>query len=55
VWIYIVWYLYRGMRNFYQQRRAITVAKYLSVGLFYFCAALTVLILTALFSVVTVS
>jgi hypothetical protein len=50
VWIYIVWYLYRGMRNVYQQRRAITVAKYFVVGLAYFCAAVTVLVFTALFS-----
>ena len=40
-WIYIAWYLYRGMRNVYQQRRGITVAKYFAVGFFYFCAALT--------------
>jgi len=50
LWIYIAWYLYRGMRNVYQQRRAITVAKYFVVGFAYFCAALTVLLLTALFS-----
>jgi hypothetical protein len=50
LWIYIAWYLYRGMRNVYQQRRAITVAKYFAVGFFYFCAALTVLLLTAIFS-----
>jgi len=55
VWIYIFWYLYRAMRNVYQQRRGITVAKYLAVGLFYFCAALTVLILTALYSAMTFS
>jgi hypothetical protein len=55
VWIYIVWYLYRGMRNVYQQHRAITVAKYLAVGFFYFCAAVTVLLLTALFSAMTTS
>ncbi len=50
MWIYIAWYLYRGMRNVYQQRRALTVAKYFAVGFFYFCAALTVLLLTAIFS-----
>jgi len=53
LWIYIAWYLYRGMRNVYQQRRAITVAKYFAVGFFYFCAALTVLLLTAIFSALT--
>jgi hypothetical protein len=53
VWVYIVWYLYRGMRNVYQQRRGITVAKYFAVGFFYFCAAVTVLVLTALFSAMT--
>jgi hypothetical protein len=50
MWIYIAWYLYRGMRNVYQQRRGITVAKYFVVGFAYFCAALTVLLLTAIFS-----
>ncbi len=55
VWVYIVWYLYRGMRNVYQQRRGLTSAKYFAVGFFYFCAALTVLLLTALFSALTVS
>jgi hypothetical protein len=50
IWIYIAWYLYRGMRNVYQQRRGITVAKYFVVGFAYFCAALTVLLLTAIFS-----
>jgi len=54
VWIYIIWYLYRGMRNVYQQRRAMTVAKYFAVGFFYFCAALTVLILTAMFTAMTI-
>jgi hypothetical protein len=55
VWIYIVWYLYRGMRNVYQQGRGITLTKYFAVGLFYFIAALTVLILTAMFSALTFS
>jgi hypothetical protein len=50
LWSYMAWYLYRGMRNVYQQRRGITVAKYFVVGLAYFCAALTVLLLTAIFS-----
>jgi hypothetical protein len=53
IWIYIAWYLYRGMRNVYQQRRSITVAKYIAVGFFYLCAALTVLLLTAIFSALT--
>ena len=52
-WIYIAWYLYRGMRNVYQQRRAITLAKYFAVGFFYLGAASTVLVLTALFSAMT--
>jgi len=53
LWVYICWYLYRGMRNVYHQGRALTLAKYFTVGLFYFCAALTVLILTAVFSAFT--
>ena len=50
IWVYIVWYLYRGMRNVYRQGRGITIAKYFVVGFAYFCAALTVLLLTAVFS-----
>jgi len=53
MWIYIAWYLYRGMRNVYQQRRSLTVAKYFAVAFFYLCAALTVLLLTAIFSALT--
>lgn len=53
VWVYIAWYLYRGMRNVYQQGRGRTVAKYFAVGFFYFVAALTVFILTAMFSALT--
>jgi hypothetical protein len=55
VWIYIAWYLYRGMRNVYQQGRGWTVTKYFAVGFFYFIAALTVFILTAMFSALTFS
>ena len=55
VWIYICWYLFRGMRNVYQQGRALTLGKYLAVGFFYFCAAVTVLLLTAVFSAFTLT
>jgi len=53
LWIYIFWYLFRGMRNVYHQGRTLTLAKYFTVGLFYFSAAVTVLILTAVFSAFT--
>ena len=52
-WVYMIWYLFRGMRNYYGQGRALTLAKYLTIGLSYISAALTVLVLTALFSAIT--
>jgi len=52
-WLYMIWYLFRGMRNYYGQGRALTFMKYLQVGLSYLTAALTVLVLLALFSAVT--
>jgi hypothetical protein len=52
-WVYMIWYLFRGMRNYYGQGRALTLAKYLTIGLSYISAALTVLVLTALYSAIT--
>jgi hypothetical protein len=53
LWIYIAWYLYRGMRNFYEQRRALTIAKYLTLGFAYIISGLLAFALTALYSVIT--
>jgi hypothetical protein len=52
-WVYMIWYLFRGMRNYYGQGRALTFAKYLQVGLSYITAAVMVLVLLALYSAVT--
>jgi hypothetical protein len=52
-WLYMIWYLFRGMRNYYGQGRALTFAKYLQVGLSYITAAVMVLMLLAMYSAVT--
>jgi hypothetical protein len=49
-WLYVVWYLFRGMRNYYGQGWWLTFAKYLTIGWSYIFAALTVLLLTTLYS-----
>lgn len=54
-WVYMVWYMYRGMRNVYGQGRALTLAKYFTIGFAYIFAAFTVLLLTALYSALTVT
>jgi hypothetical protein len=53
VWLYMIWYLFRAMRNVYQQGRALTLAKYFALGLAYFSAGLTVLLLTVVYSALT--
>jgi hypothetical protein len=50
IWLYLLWYLYRAMRNVYQQSRGLTLLKYFAIGFFYVCAAVTVLLLTTLYS-----
>ncbi len=54
-WLYMVWYMYRGMRNTYGQGRGITLVKYFTVGFAYIVAALTVLLLTAILSAMAAS
>jgi len=49
-WVYVVWYLFRGMRNYYGQGWWLTFAKYLTIAWSYVFAALTVLLLTTLYS-----
>jgi hypothetical protein len=53
IWLYLLWYLFRAMRNFYRQSRWLTLTKYLAVGFAYTVAAVTVLLLTALYSAMT--
>ena len=52
-WVYMIWYLFRGMRNYYGQGRALTFLKYLQVGLSYISAAVMVLVMLALYTAVT--
>jgi hypothetical protein len=49
VWVYIVWYIFRAMRNYYAQSRSLTFAKYLAIGLAYFSTSVLVLALTSIF------
>ena len=35
IWLYIVWYIFRAMRNVYAQRRGLTFAKYMAIGFAY--------------------
>jgi hypothetical protein len=53
IWLYLLWYLFRAMRNFYQQSRWLTLTKYLAIGFSYTVAAVTVLLLTAVYSAMT--
>jgi len=52
-WVYMIWYLFRGMRNYYGQGWWLTFAKYLQIGLSYITAAITVLVLLALYSAIS--
>jgi len=54
VWLYLLWYLFRAMRNVYHQGRALTLAKYFTIGFAYTVAAVTVLLLTAIYSAFTI-
>jgi hypothetical protein len=55
IWVYMIWYIYRGMRNVYRQGRGLTLVKYFAIGYAYILAGVTVLVLTALFSAMTYS
>lgn len=51
--LYVVWYLFRAMRNVYGQGRAITLAKYLTLGTTYLATSVVMLILTVIYSAMT--
>jgi hypothetical protein len=53
VWPYAIWYLFRSMRVYYGQRRALTFAKYFTIGFAYLMSGITVLMLTAIYSALT--
>jgi len=52
-WLYIIWYIFRAMRNYYRQGWWLTFAKYLQMGLSYFSAAVLVLVLLAMYSAIS--
>jgi hypothetical protein len=54
-WLYMIWYMFRAMRNVYGQGRAITFVKYITLGFAYTVAAVTVLLLTAIYSAMTIA
>jgi hypothetical protein len=53
VLLYMAWYLYRSMRVYYTQGRALTLAKYVFLTLTYTVLSLVMLLLTLLFSAMT--
>ena len=53
VFFYMAWYIYRAMRNVYEQGRGLTLIKYLALGYLYFVAGFTVFLLTAIYSAIT--
>ena len=50
---YMFWYFYRGMRNYYEQGRALTLAKFMMLGFLYTLTAASVMIAVLIFSVST--
>jgi hypothetical protein len=48
--VYMIWYIYRGMRNFYQQRRALTLTKYFTLGFSYMITTFVMFLLVAIYS-----
>jgi uncharacterized protein DUF3667 len=51
---YMVWYIYRAMRNVYGQGRALTLAKYSTLVFVYVAMSSIMLVLTVLYSALTV-
>jgi len=52
--VYVFWYLYRAMRTVYGQGRWITLAKYFTLGTTYLATSVIMLILTVIYSALTV-
>jgi len=50
---YVVWYIFRAMRNVYGQSRGLTLAKYLTLGSVYLVTSVIMLLLTVIFSAMT--
>jgi hypothetical protein len=50
---YVVWYIYRAMRQVYGQARGVTLVKYFTLGATYFCTSVIMLMLTVIYSALT--
>ncbi|HEX6636432.1 MAG TPA: hypothetical protein VF033_02145, partial [Steroidobacteraceae bacterium] len=50
---YMVWYIYRAMRNVYRQGRALTLLKFFVLGNVYILAGFAVFLLTFIYSTIT--
>jgi hypothetical protein len=53
VGLYAVWYIYRAMRNVYGQGRWLTLSKYFTLGATYLVMSVIMLLLTVIFSALT--
>jgi Protein of unknown function (DUF3667) len=51
--LYMVWYIYRAMRNVYGQSRGLTLAKYFTLGFAYIVTSMVMLLLTVIYSALT--
>jgi hypothetical protein len=52
-WLYVIYYIFRAMRVYYGQSRAMTFGKYAILGVVYFSFAMIVLAGTAIYSALT--
>jgi hypothetical protein len=48
--VYMIWYVYRGMRNYYGQGRALTLTKYFTLGFSYMVTTFVMFLLVAIYS-----
>ncbi|CAN5139645.1 hypothetical protein BH24PSE2_BH24PSE2_04860 [soil metagenome] len=53
IMLYVPWYLYRGMRNVYDQHRIIRLLKYLTLVIAYFVSLVCMLVLTVAVTALT--
>jgi hypothetical protein len=53
IWIYVIYYIFRALRVYYGQSRALTFGKYAMLGIVYFSCAMFVLVGTAIYSALT--
>lgn len=51
--VYMVWYIYRAMRNVYHQGRALTLLKFFVLGNVYVLAGFAVFLMTFIYSTIT--